>query len=59
MESLEDGTSHGMLDGLFDGILPGQEDRNVHGSSVGYSYDSHTWYEYGNLDSCVGIEVNN
>ena len=43
MESLEDVTSHGNLDGVFDVIFPGQVHWNGMGYSVEDSYGSHKW----------------
>ena len=58
MESIEDVTENGNLDGLFDIISLGQKYETVLGSSVEASVGSSKGYRYGNLDGIVDGEVN-
>ena len=54
MESLEDGTAHGNIDGLFDLISLRQWDWTLLGSSVGATFGLSKVYKYGNFHSGIG-----
>ena len=53
-----DGTSHENLDGVFDRISMGQEDRTVLGYLGVDLYGSYLEWTYGRIDGAVVSEVN-
>ena len=54
IEYLEDGTSHGNINGLFDVISPGQENVTILGSSVADSAGSCKGY---NMETLMLVKV--